>query len=356
MKKSILFLFVFIILGVSKAFAAPTGKVEGRVMFHDKPVSGALVYAYRDPADLFSKPPAAGPVTSDADGRFLMELRRGRYYFAAKKKVADAKETLEPGDLYSFYGGNPILVDPARPAKLTLNMVVKPPLRECSASKDGRGGVEGVVTFNGQPLDGVVLYVYLDANDSFRGLGYYMSPPTGVDGSFKMRMSPGTYYIIARKRIGGGLAGPLHEGDYFGYPDFNPVVVDKGKIARVELPVVRKVERNSPGGQGMTAISGIIKDKAGKPVSGAYACLYKNEAMTDRPALVSKQTGADGRFEVEIPLGGKYYLGARSEIGGPVEPGQLWGRFDGSQDHSVAVETGKTVDGLEIVVEKVSLD
>ena len=356
MKRIFALLIIFSIFSISNAIAAPTGKVEGRVMFHDKPVGGALVYAYLDPGNLFSKLPDSGPVTTGPDGRFVMELPRGRYYFAAKKKGTGTKEILEPGDLYSFYGGNPILADPARAAKITLNMVAKPPLKESAASKDDKGGVEGVVTFDGQPLDGVVLYIYLDTNDNFRGLGYYMSPPTGVDGSFKMRMNPGTYYIIARKRMGGSLAGPLHEGDYFGYLDTNPVVVDKGRITRVELPVVRKVERNSPGGQGRTAITGVIKDKDGKPVSGAYACLYKNEAMTDRPALVSKQTGEDGRFEVEIPLGGKYYVGARGAIGGPLEPGQLWGRYTGSQDHSVRVDTGNTVDGLEIVVEKVSLD
>jgi len=338
----------------TEAWAAqPSGRVEGKVTYKGEPVQGALVYAYSEPAGLFTKLPVATPCVTDKDGRFSVELPKGYFYMAAKKKGVGTKEVLEPGDLYSYYGGNPVAVDSTRPAVLTLNMVKKPATPAETTSPDGKGGVEGVVTFEGEPLDGVVLYVYLDANASFRGMGYYMSPPTGVDGSFKMKMSEGTYYIIARKRLGGTVAGPLSEGDYFGYLDTNPVVVNKGKVAKVEIPMVRKVEKASPGGRGKTALRGVIKDASGKPVAGVYACLYKGPEMVDRPAFISKPTGPDGAFEVEAPLGGAYYLGARGTIGGPLEPGQLWGRYNGSTDHSVKVDTGEVKEGLEITVETV---
>ncbi|HLB25327.1 MAG TPA: hypothetical protein VJM83_03240 [Nitrospirota bacterium] len=325
-------------------------------MHHEMPLEGALVLAYTEPAGAFVKKPAFPPVVSDASGNFSLELPKGQYFLAAmKKKTSGVPDSLEPGDLYSFYGGNPITVDPARKAKLTLNMVPKPmpmPMPETPSGED-KGGVEGAATFDGQPMDGVVLFVYLDANDGFRGMGYYMSPPTGVSGSFKFRMNEGTYYIVARKRMNGELAGPLKDGDYFGYLDTNPVVVRKGRIAHVEIPMMKKIERAAPGGQGMTLVTGVIKDAAGNPAPGMYACLYKSEGMTDRPACLSRPTGPDGMFRLEVPLGGKYYLGARSLIGGPLEPGQYWGRFTGTPDHSVTVETGRTVEGLEIKVERI---
>ena len=347
-----------LMLMASAASYAAEGVVLGKVMFREKPVEGASVFAYEEPKGLFVKESAAPPTVSGADGTFTLKLPRGQYYIAAllrKAGEAAPKRDLsaKAGDLYSFYGGNPIAVDPARPAKLTLNMAVKPASRETTPSGDNKGGVDGVVTLDGAPLDGVVLFVYLDANAAFKGLGYYMSPPTGVDGSFKMRMNEGTYYIIARKRMGGALSGPLRDGDYFGYLDTNPLVVRKGEMRHVELPVVRKVERVSPGGQGRTLATGVIKGADGKPLAGMYAVLYKNEAMTDRPSLVSKQTGADGVFTIDMPLGGKFYLGARSAIGGPVEPGQLWGRYNGSPDHAIEVETGTASIGLEIKAEKV---
>jgi hypothetical protein len=350
--------FASFILPVAVSWAGQTGQVatgqvEGKAVAQDKPVVDAIFYASKAPDTLFTGTSAVTPVTTGPDGTFSLTLPKGVYYIAARKKRPGAGESLEPGDLYSFYGGNPVEVDSARPAKITLNMVEKPVPKEDLAKPGEHGGVEGVATYNGQPLDGVVIFVYLDANDSLRGMGYYMSPPTGVDGTFKMKMSDGRYYILARKRINGMLAGPLHEGDYFGYLDSNPVSVKKGRVMQVEIPMVRKVEKASPGGQGRTVLSGVIKDSQGKPVPGMYACLYKKADMVDRPAFVSKPTGADGRFELEVPLGGTYYLGARDTIGKPVDPGQLWGRYNGAQDHSVTVETGKSVDGLEIDVEKV---
>lgn len=335
------------------AYAGETGKVQGRVMYKDQPLPGALVYAYYSPEGLFRKDPAVPAAVSDSDGGFTLKLPKGQYYIAALKKKDSKEGPPEAGDFYSFYGGNPITADPARPARAVLSMFLKPSPQGDVPSKDDRGGVSGVVTFDGQPLDGVVVFVYLDPNDAFRGLGYYMTPPTGVDGSFKMKMSEGTYYLIARKRMNHELAGPLREGDYFGYLDTNPLVVRKGAVMQVEIPLVKKIEKSSPGGHGRTVVSGLIKDKDGKALPGMYACLYKNSEMINRPIFVSKPTGPDGRFEIELPVGGSYYLGARSVIGSQMEPGQLWGRYSGTPNHQVTVDTGRALDGLDIKAEKV---
>ncbi len=333
--------------------AAQTGYVTGRVMFHAKPMPGATVTAYTDPAQLF-KQPSAPPVTSGHDGRFKMKLPRGPFYLAAMKKLTGPGGKPAHGDLYAFYGGNPVIIDPFRTAKITINLMVKPKDRETTACKEkGKGGIEGTVTLDGKPLDGVTLYIYLDSDSSFRGLGYYMSPPTGVDGRFKMRMNEGTYYLVARKRMNREVTGPLRVGDYYGYLDINPLVVHKGKVLHVEFPVMMKVEKAAPGGQGFTIVSGTIKDKNGKPLKGMYACLYKKDTMTNRPAIVSEKTGADGVFRLEVPFSGKYYLGARSVLGKPVDDGQYWGRYDGNPDHSVVIVAGKTVGGLDVTADVV---
>ena len=334
--------------------AGNTSSVSGRVVYMGEPLEGALVYAYKEPDRLFLKPAEATPQASDKDGRFTIALPKGNYFIAAMKKMGPGKaDAPEGGDLYSFYGGNPVFADPARQADITLNMVEKPEAAPDAETGGDKGGVEGAVTFNGAPLDGVVLYVYLDTKDLFRGMGYYMSPPTGVDGAYKMKMSEGTYYILARKRMGGMLAGPLHEGDYFGYLDINPVVVHKGRTVHADIPLVKKVEKAAPGGQGRSLLRGVIKDGSGRPVSGMYACIYRGKDMLNRPAYISRPTGPDGVFELEVPVGGLYYLAARNAIGGPLDPGQLWGRYDGSVDHSVVVETGNTVEGLQVTVDTV---
>ncbi len=339
-----------VIPSVSQAGA---GVVEGKTVYGGRPVGGVLVYACKTPEGMFTAPPETAPAVTGPDGAFSLTLPRGAYYIAARTRHGAPGGPVEPGDLYCFYGGNPVLADPARPVRLSLSLAAKPAPKPDVIKDGGPGGVEGVVTYNGAPLDGVVIYVYLDANDSFRGLGYYMSPPTGVDGAFRLKMAEGTYYIVARKRLSGQLAGPLYEGDYFGYLDTNPLVIHRGRVMRVEMPVIKKIEKAYPGGQGRTLVSGVIKDGAGRPVPGVYACLYRDAEMTGRPVFISRPTGPDGRFELEAPIGGAYYLGARSDIGRPLDAGQLWGRYDGTKDHKVEVETGKTLDGLAVVVEKV---
>ncbi|HEY3347524.1 MAG TPA: hypothetical protein VGK71_07865 [Nitrospirota bacterium] len=361
--RTVIYSTVLLIMLSVPAFAAgpaPTaanankvGRVEGKVVYKELPVEGAQVFAYSEPVGLFNKEPAVKPFITGADGAFSIELPKGQFYIAAAKRLKDGKGQLAPGDLYSFYGANPMVVDPARPVRLTLNMVEKPEQKADSPSGDDKCAIEGTVTVYGQPMDGVVVFVYLDPNSAFRGLGYYMTPPTGVDGQFKMRMNEGTYYLVARKRMNRELSGPLHDGDFFGYLDVNPVVMHSGKLVHLEIPVVKKIERASPGGQGRTLAAGVIKDKDGKPAQGMYACLYKNESMTDRPFIISKPTGSDGRYAIELPIGGTYYLGARSVIGGPMEPGQFFGRYGGSADHSVTVDTGKGYDGLDITVDKI---
>jgi len=336
-----------IILLATHALADDAGTVQGRVMHRGEPVTGAKVYAVQKPDEVFGEPDVVTETTSGEDGAFKMELERGDFYVAA---TIDAKEGAPA--MYSFYGGNPVSVDPARPVEITLNLTDRPTDPEVTTGGD-YGGVEGTVTFEGEPLSGVVLFVYLDANNSFRGMGYYMSPPTGVDGRFRLRMGPGTYYVVARKRMGGSMAGPLREGDYFGYLDINPVVVEEGKLFKVELPLVRKVERASPGGHGKTLITGVIRDPEGNAVSGVRAVVYRNADMIDRPAHMSEPSGPDGSFEIELPIGGTYYLGARDTIGGPVEPGQLYGRYNGDPEHAVTVDTGKESKGLVVVVEEV---
>jgi hypothetical protein len=75
--------------------------------------------------------------------------------------------------------------------------------------------------------------------------------------------------------------------------------------------------------------------------------------MLNRPLYVSQPSGPDGRFVLSFPKGGTYYLAARDELGGTPAPGELYGRYQGSPDHSVRIRTGKTLQDIEIRVEEV---
>lgn len=77
---------------------------------------------------------------------------------------------------------------------------------------------------------------------------------------------------------------------------------------------------------------------------------YTDRRMIGRPFAISGKTGGSGAFLLKLPKAGKFYIGARSERGGPVSPGEWVGTFDGTADHSVEVRPRERVDGLRIRV------
>ena len=152
------------------------------------------------------------------------------------------------------------------------------------------------------------------------------------------------------------MAGPMRAGDLFGYLPQNPLVIKGKQVLRVQIPLIEvpeKVERFAATLFGNTSISGRIVGENGKPVAGVYALLYNDMMMLSRPAYVSQPSDVQGRFVVSFPEGGTYYLAARNVLGGTPQTGELYGRFAGAQDASVRVRTGRKLEEIKIVVEKV---
>jgi hypothetical protein len=89
-------------------------------------------------------------------------------------------------------------------------------------------------------------------------------------------------------------------------------------------------------------------------VSGVYAFAYEEKAMAQkRPAAISRVVDADGRYVLNLPRGGVYFLGARSDYGDTPGSGEWYGRYEGTADHSIGVEAGNSCAGIDITVEKI---
>jgi hypothetical protein len=213
------------------------------------------------------------------------------------------------------------------------------------------------VTVGGAPAENVHVYAYHRTGGAFRDLGFAASAPTASDGSFVLDLPPGRYWLLARRRAGGGVAGPMRKGDLFGYYPANPVTVSAGAYARVSLPATQLRLRNEPaysgGYRAAASIEGRILGPDGKPRAGVYAALYDNPDLLNRPVFLSDVTGEDGRYRLPVPAPGTYYLGARSGYGGSPSPGDLYGRYEGNADHSVAVRAGDRLTGFDIAVGEV---
>jgi hypothetical protein len=72
-----------------------------------------------------------------------------------------------------------------------------------------------------------------------------------------------------------------------------------------------------------------------------------------KPAALSFLTDAHGRYTIILPGPGRFYVGARDGYGDNPAPGELFGHYQGSPDHSLLLEAGQVMDGVDIVVEGV---
>jgi hypothetical protein len=334
---------------------------EGRVLCEAQVVTGARVYAYRSFKDLLAFAPAFVSAPSADNGTWKMDVPRGKYYLVAKKIQSGTKDgPLGAGDLFSFQGSNPIVAVPGKYTHVGFSLVRMGQAATYEDSADaGSGSIAGTLTNGGEPVEGAAVVLYLDGNDDFRGQGYSTSPPTGKNGTFRIDSLPDSdYFLLARKRTTGRGAGPLTDGDYFGYYIGNPVPVKAGKVARITIEMISKAgeigKEDSLFRDTGTHITGRILDKDGKVVPGVYAFAYEEKVMAHkRPEYISREVDGQGRYVLNLSQGGVYYVGARSSYGETPALGEWYGRYEGTGDHSVRVETGKVLQGIDLVVERI---
>lgn len=339
-------------------FAA--GIVKGKVNHQGKPMEGAVVHGYtaydagfRGAGEYRSRP-------TGKDGTFDLSLPPGRYFVVAKKSGHGTDSELAPGDSWAYYGGNPVVVGDGETINIGINCT---PITEVGARQSPGGtGIRGVVLAEEGPLGKARVTLYQDGESIFRGIGY-ASSLTNAKGEFSFNLEPGVYYVIARKRMGEDKMGPLGGGDYFGFAHDNPIKVEKEHYSAISLYAVNKLVKVKEGGQevtlggtvkaGETVIEGVVRGRDGKPVPGVYANAYRDSMMTQKPDFISGKTGQDGVYVIHFAEGGEYFIGARNTIGGPAEKGDLLGKYEGNEDHSVKIRTGEKRKGIDIVVEPV---
>jgi len=150
----------------------------------------------------------------------------------------------------------------------------------------------------------------------------------------------------------------LTDGDYFGFYPTNPVHIKTGKLARIDIPLVSKAgeigQEDSLFRSTGTAVTGRIVDADGKPVTGVYVFGYLEKVMAHkRPEYISKEVDDNGVYTLNLPKGGTYYLGARSQYGDTPALGEWYGRWEGTGDHSVQLKTGETLKSIDITVEQI---
>jgi hypothetical protein len=338
------------VLSASGCGARPCA-IEGRAVSRGTAVAGASVEIYLSS----DRGGAAAPFVATAtgtDGSFRLELPPGSYWVWVK----DLASTQGPRRL-AEYPGNPVRL--AAGATRPLGDIE---LRTVGAAREEAApgaGIRGRVLHAGAPAGETAVTIYA-AGTRLSGPGYVALVRTDAEGRFQVDLAPGAYRLAARRRRGGATTGNLQAGDLSATAPADPLVVpvdgylDLGDLQLHEVDVVRLAEKGARGFQEptTTALEGRVLGPGVKPLAGLYVFVYRDQAMIGRPETVVR-SGPDGRFELLLPGGGKYYLGARSRSGGPRQPGEWAGKLAGTPDSGLEVLAGRRVKGLSIVVEQV---
>jgi len=335
------------------SLAAPlqAALLEGRVVSGAEPLAGVTVAAYAtlDPTSA----PVLVAAPTPADGTYRLELPPGSYALFGWSQ--DRR-------LFAFCGRNPLnLVAPGDRVWAGLQAVAVPQVTVTADDDPYAAAIEGQVLLAGEPVSGAYVSLYLDAAEDLKGQGYRMSQPTDATGYFAFDGLPeSNYFLVVRQRQNGQRVGPVREGDLFGVYPGNPLTARAGERTRIVLPVVTKqqdaVESETFGRASGPVLQGLVVDAAGQGVAGLHVFAYTDRVIGhQRPAAISTPTAADGRFVVNLPAAGTYYVGARQAYGDSPAPGELFGMYEETADHGLEVKADETREGLRIVVEPIEL-
>jgi len=317
--------------------------LQGQLLFQDRPLAKAQVEIYlRAEKDRSTQPFAVA--STDQEGRYQVQLPAGSYFVIGKKRsVTEDSRTLM---LMAESPGNPHQVDEGLTTVTPFNL--REMGRQGGLVADADTGLSGTVTYSGQPVTRAYVYLYTETESGLMGPSYGEAVQTSDVGRFQIDLPAGRYYLVARKRLAGGRSGELQPGDLNGAYPGNPVEVRPGERLKLNPFVLEEIdpatleERQQQGTFAATGtqLIGAILDQDGLPVGGVHVFAYLDSRMVGKPAHISAPSADDGSFVINLADGGTYFIGARSAYGGPLEPGEWVGTYNGRADHGLEIASG----------------
>jgi hypothetical protein len=203
--------------------------------------------------------------------------------------------------------------------------------------KERMGTLSGqVVTEDGKPVPGGVVSFF----DSKKGLppliaNMHRIPDMvgrmGSDGSFSIKLLPGSYHMGALLITDPGRGpGPPKEGEMFYFARD-----EKGNLREFTLgikevkdagQVIGALPGTFPVVKNLFTVKGRLLKDDGEPYAGGVV-LVKSDMKNQRPDFISQRTGDDGQYVLQLPPDTTYYfLGRERAVGRPV-PGTYVGTY-----------------------------
>ncbi len=240
-----------------------------------------------------------------------------------------------------------------------------PVLCSGKAKKPKKSGIKGTITIKNteEPVHKAYVYGYVGkistraAQLGIIGITDWVSHGSAEDGTYKLDLPPGEYFIGARKRANGLNYGPLYKGDWYDHRHaIKAIVVRKGKYKNLDFNLIKLEEPMFF--QGLTAsekitdtgITGKLLDENGEHIPGTFVMGYIDDDMQRAPDFASTLTDDEGHYTLYLPKGGQYWLAGRFYAMKMPQPDEPFARYEGSPDHSVLVEQGQFLNGIDLVL------
>ena len=191
----------------------------------------------------------------------------------------------------------------------------------------------------GRAVKDAEIFVYDSA--AIRRPADFITPRTGSDGVFSIRLPSGKYWVVARVRKGDKF-GPLLPGDRH---SGEPAEIDPADDPEVRLDFtvanIREAAQNrQKTREDYFRLSGRILDQEGKPVGNAYVFARNGAAAEKVPSYISSWTDERGEYVLFLPQGKHLVRGA---LQFPPEP-----KREGTEEFAVDVVKKETA--LDVVV------
>ncbi len=288
-----------------------TSSIHGQVLFKGKPVAEAQVSLYS-----LSEKNVRGlglqTKSTDINGKFRLVAPPASYMLIARKRMAESgKMPLAKGDLFCFYGANPLTLEEGHEVSIDIHcnpkddlqaflapdLTIKRSRSELTRFRDLKPitpemGIAGrVVTRQGKPAKDILVTAYLrDPNKTFQmhrlRLASENMAHTDGDGRYFLPVNKsGSYYLVARQNSG---ESPL-KGELYGLYEANSdhaVTVSQG-TATADITVGRvmgEVSHNAPLPGKVSKHASVVK----APPIIAMDTIWSGEVVVEGTVLVAR--------------------------------------------------------------------
>ena len=199
------------------------------------------------------------------------------------------------------------------------------------------GTVEGKAVLGETPAPGADVQFFVKAGAERSGTPF-AAGKADRDGTFRIELPPGAYYVVARAAVRDGGRERIYKGEFQG----NPVSVTAAGAVRGVDVAMSEMSAGGFAPQAGTGVAGTVTS-GDRPVRDAYVYAYPSDSGTVRGPAYAAFARSDDRGRFRIVLRGGSFLVVARRKGGEDETGAMGpeGESGGGEGRAVTLAPGR---------------